>query len=260
MTTRTRDNLLSAGYYALLVLLVGAVLFQVLSDILPVGAKQVSHNTEAYTTAAILAFWVQFVRPRLHGSRWEWPVTGGAALCAFGVALLFYLAGEWPTRVTTLNEAFFALAALMPYVQPRRRRADLALAISGLTLAIIVFGGWTAIVTDMAEALAVLLLAPVALDVFDRRRLDPAAPARRARRIGWFVFLVVAPIVLHVLAYRVGLSGVAGDVVRYGVRFYEAFIFLLIFQGFFAIVAQRAGRESAEPPVEGWSPQATPAS
>ncbi|MFG2005618.1 hypothetical protein ACGFNU_41370 [Spirillospora sp. NPDC048911] len=250
MTIRNRDNLLSAGYYALLILLVSAVLFQVLSDILPVGAKQVSHNTEAYTTAAILALWVQFARPRLHGSRWEWPVTWAVALCAFGVALLFYLAEEWPTRVTTLNEAFFALAALIPYVQPRRRHRDAALVLSGLTLALIVFGGWTAIVTDMAEALAVLLLAPLALDVFDRRVLDPAAPAARTRRIGWFAFLIVAPVVLHVLAYRIGLSGIPGDVVRYAVRFYEAFIFLLIFQLFFAVVTPRRARKSTGSPVE----------
>lgn len=248
MPTEKRVTYLSAAFYGLLSFLLIAILFEFVTSIVPVGAGQVSHNSEAYAAIIILGLWIQLARPRLHGSRWEWPVTAGAAvLCLIVALVLFMHEGEWPSRWVTLNETLFGLAVVIPYVQPRRRRPALGVALFTVTLAVMVFGGSTELVTDWAENLAIVALAALAFDVFDRGILDPDAPDDRARRYGWYVLLLIAPLTLRFLQYDLGVEGWFGDVTRYGVRFYEAFIFLLVLELFFVFGLGRVGRRAGEP-------------
>ncbi len=227
---------LAVVFHAVLLLTLASVLFQFLDSLLPKGlAKQVSHNTEAYFSAVVLVAWIQSVRPRLHGSRAEWPVTAAAAAVCLAVALVFYNATSWPTRFTTLNEALFALAVLIPIVQPRTRRPALTLGMAGALFAVTLVGSRNAFIVDMAETLAVLILAPLALDLFDRRVLTADAPVRRAPLACWIAFLIAMPLVLHMVTYQVGATGVLGEASRYGVRFYEAFILMLLLHAYFGV-------------------------
>ena len=60
------------------------------------------------------------MRPRLAGRagrQWPIAVLAGMIMLAIGVALV---QTHLPSRFRTLNEAFIALAVLIPYVQARR--------------------------------------------------------------------------------------------------------------------------------------------
>lgn len=247
MSTGNRVALLSAAFYGLLTVLLAAVLFEFVTDLLPVGAGQVAHNSESYAAVLVLGPWVQFVRPRLHGRRLEWPVTAAAALGCLAVALVLFQADDWPTRFTTLNETFFGLAVLIPVAQPRRRAPGLSAALSALALPAIVVGAAfdSDLIDDLAESLALVMLTPIALDIFDRGILTPGAGTARGLRYGWWAFLLGMPIALRVLEYDIGFGGWFGEVTRYGVRFNEAFVFLLIFELWFAAVPP--GGRAVEP-------------
>lgn len=242
MRNGSKTGYISMAYYGILCFLLVAVLFDFLGDLLPFGAKHIARNSEGITAAIVVGLWVQFARPRLHGSRWEWPLTAAASLGFLTVALVFYHAGSWPTRVTTLNETLFALVAVIPFVQASRRHPRPALAVSGAVLAVILFGQGLDLVTNMAETLAILLLVPVGLDFIDRGILDPDGPTRRAVRYGWYLFLIAAPLAFHVLQYRMDSTGWLGDIVQYGVRLNEAFIFMLLFEAYFTFALGRAGK------------------
>ena len=57
----------------------------------------------------------------------------------------------------------------------------------------------------------------------------------------------MVPITLSVLEYRVGVDGVLGAAVRYGVRVTEAFICLLLVELYFAVLLGRTGRQEPAP-------------
>ena len=57
----------------------------------------------------------------------------------------------------------------------------------------------------------------------------------------------MVPIVLSVLEYQVGVDGVAGVAVRYGVRVTEAFVCLLLVEVYLAVLLGRTGRRDAAP-------------
>jgi hypothetical protein len=126
-------------------------------------------------------------------------------------------------------------------------------------LAVVVAFESTAAVTDLAETFGILILAPVAFDLVDRGLLDPAARTSTRSRWLWYAALVAVPIVLSVLEYQVGVDGVAGDAVRYGVRVTEAFICLLLVELYLAVGLGRTGRtgrgpSSAAPMLAGSTP------
>ncbi len=96
--------------------------------------------------------------------------------------------------------------------------------------------------TDLAETLGALLLFPIGFYVIDRGILDPDAVTSSASRRAWYALLLLLPIVMSILQYRIGLTGLANDVTRYIVRFHEAFVFLLLVEVFFAVGLGRRGR------------------
>ena len=228
---------MSAVFYGALLLVLAGILLGLWPAVLPRAiATRLGHNSEGFLLALVLGAWIQFARPRLAGSPREWPVTGTAGV-ACGAVGVFLLATHLPSVVRTLNEAFLAAALLIPYVQLRRpvpRWLPVLLPVA--TLAVIVLGERVQSVTDAAEALGVLALAPIALDLVDRRILDPAARPSRSVRYGWYALLVVAPVLFSVLEYRLG---VGGEALRFAVRITEAFVCLLLIELYFAVAPRR---------------------
>src|SRR5688500_13359197 len=95
---------LRVAFYGGLLLLMAAILLELLGGVLPDGlARRIGFNSEGYTLALMVAAWIEFVRPRLLGSRRQWPVTLGVSLAcaAIGIALL---STDLPSRFRTLNE------------------------------------------------------------------------------------------------------------------------------------------------------------
>jgi hypothetical protein len=225
-------TIVGAVFYGALVAVLAGILLGLWPALLPHGiAVRLGHNSEGFLLALVLASWIEFARPRL-GWRATAAVAGLSA--AVGVVLL---ATELPSRVRTLNEAFLAAALLIPYVQLRRPLPRwLPVVLPLAALAVMVLGERTQSVTDLAEVLGVLLLAPIALDLVDRGILDRVARPAAAWRLGWYAFLIVTPVVFSVLEYRVG---VGGEAVRYAVRITEAFVCLLLIELYFAARGRR---------------------
>ena len=248
---RVRGNraVVTVTFYAALVAIIVGILFDVLRLVLPDAiAVRIGHNSEGFVLALIVAAWVQFCRPRLSSSRREWPLTALAAagLFAVGVAML---GNEVPPRIHTLNESFLALALLVPYLQLRRPlpRRLVWWSATGVLVVIVLFNR-TAAVTDLAEGLAILLLAPLAFDVVDRAILDPGATTSNRLRGAWYALLVLAPLCFSLVEYHLGVGGLLGEVVRYAVRVTEAFVCLLLVELYFAVALGRTGPR--EPVIE----------
>ncbi|MEX2203022.1 MAG: hypothetical protein WD965_02925 [Actinomycetota bacterium] len=248
-------TVIEIGFYGgLLAVLVG-ILFEIFPMFLPAAvADRIGNNSEGVLLALLLALWIQFARTDLSGSPREWPVAAAAAFACLAIAV-FLLLTDFPTRFRTLNEAFLAASVLIPYVQVRRPLPpNLATWLSVAVLAVIVFGQRTQVVTDLAETLGVLVLAPIGFDIVDRGILDPRAVTSTRLRYAWYAILVITPIAFSVLEYGVGLSGVAGEVTRYAVRIAEAFLFMLLVEMYFAMglgrTGQRSGVVSPEAPVQ----------
>ena len=227
-----------AGLGVLLV----CILLALLPRLLPGGlASKVAFNSEGYLLALALAAWVQFVRPRLHGRRSEWPVTAAVAAGSLVVGVALFNS-DLTSRVKTLNETFIALSLILLYVQARRRPApSVALVSSLVVLAIVVFGNRTEIVTQLAESLGMLLLVPVAFDVVDRGILDPRAPTSSARRYTWYALLVVMPSTFSLLWHGFDLTGLGYEITRYDIRMHEAFVGVLLVELYFAVGLGRTG-------------------
>jgi hypothetical protein len=234
-------TVLSVAFYATVAAVLVAVLAQLFPLFLPDAlAGRIGHNSEGLLLALVIAAWIQFVRPRLTGTDREWVVTAlVAGLClALG---LFLVLTDLPSRFRTLNEPLLAAALLVPYVQVRRPlpgRSALWLALGVLTVTVVF--NRTAVITDLAEMLAALILVPLALDVVDRGILDPEAETSRPLRYAWYGFLVLAPIVFSVLQYQVGFDGVLGEALRYSVRIAEVFVTLLLVELYAAVMRSRA--------------------
>ncbi len=238
-----RETVVGTAFYLGLGFLLGAILFDVLREVIPPNiARRIGFNSEGYTAALLLALWVQFVRPPLRGRPREWPVTllAGLVLATIGV-LLF--TSDLPSRFKTLNETMFALALVIPYVQVRRPvPMRLALCISGLLLVITVAFNRTEFVVLLSETLALLLLAPIAFDVIDRGILDGHAPTSPRLRYAWYTLLVLLPVTSSLLFHNQTFGGgLLAEAVRYEVRLHEAFIAILLVQLYFAVGLRRTG-------------------
>src|SRR3954471_1489195 len=239
---------LTVVFYAAVAGVLAGILFQVLPLLLPDSvAGRLGRNSEGLLLALVLAGWIQFVRPRLAGTRQEWTVTTLVAVLLLALGI-FLIVTDLPSRIRTLNEALLAAALLLPYMQVRRPvpgRIALWLAVG--TLAATVVFNRTTIVTTLAEVLAALFLVPLALDLVDRVILDPWAKTSRPVRYGWYAFLVVAPIVFSLLEYHhAGFGGLLGETLRYLVRVTEVFICLLLIEPYFTIVHGRTGSDGAD--------------
>lgn len=243
---RPSSTAVSAVFYVAGTVTVAAVLADVLSAVLPDGlAVRIAHNSEGLVLALLLAAWIQFARPRLAGASREWRIT---ALVAVGCVVVGagLLLTDLPSRFRTLNEAFLAAAVVIPYLQVRRPLpAGLAPALAAAVLVVVGSTHRTELTTALAEAAGVLLLVPLAFDVVDRGILDPEGRTSPRTRLAWYVFLVAAPAAFAVLQYGVGVTGGAGEVIRYAVRITEAFVCLLLVELFFAVGLGRTGRRAA---------------
>jgi hypothetical protein len=166
-----------------------------------------------------------------------------------GAVLL--LASDLPSRFRTLNETFLAVSCLFIYVQasrplPRRVAPVLAIAV----LAVIVLANRTAAVTDLAETLGMLLLAPLALDVVDRGILDPEARTSLRLRLSWYGLLICLPICFSLLWHAGILTGLAYEITRYDIRMHEAFVGILLMELYFAVALGRIGQAQQSSPEE----------
>jgi hypothetical protein len=229
-------RLLPVVFYGGLLLVLASIVFQWLARIAPDGvSSRVGHNSEGYLAALVVAAWIQYVRPRLTGQRREWLVTGAVAAVSLAVGLLL-IASDLPSRWRTLNETFLALALLLPYLQLRRPVPRLLAGgiAAGLFVVVVAFES-TAAVTDLAETFGLLILAPIAFDLVDRGILDRAATTSPRSRWLWYGALVLVPVALSVLEYQVGVHGVLGVAIRYGVRVTEAFVGLLLVELYLAV-------------------------
>ncbi len=243
MSQSSRRRALTVLFYGGLGLLVAGVLLQSFTELLPGGvANRINHNSEGYLLALLLGAWIQFVRDPLRGTRREWPVVAAVAVLGAAIALGL-LASDLPSRFRTLNEAFLAAALVIPYVQVRRPLPrHLAAILAGGVLLVVVAGNRTAVITELAETLAALMLAPVAFDIVDRGILDPDATTSPRLRYAWYAALVAVPIGFSVLQYGLDLGGTAGDVTRFGVRLAEMFICVLVLELWFTVGLGRTGR------------------
>lgn len=225
-----------AGLCVLLVLIITKVLKE---DILPgtVG-RHISNDSEGYVLALLLAAWIEYVRPRLAGRRAEWAVTAVAAVVMFLIFLFLYNTHSVIGTVKTLNETFFALAFLIPYVQLARRPP--VAAAWGCALALLVativldHTSLMGIVTALAEGVVMLILAPVAFDVADRGILTPERPSPLRVRQAWWAILVVLPLAF-IVAQHAGLGGPLGGAAHYAARAQEAFVGMFLLEIYFAI-------------------------
>ncbi|PZS33631.1 MAG: hypothetical protein DLM59_06205 [Pseudonocardiales bacterium] len=242
MRSGRRTTILGALFYGALLVLLAGCLVKVFPHILPKAiASRINHNSEGYVAALVLGSWIQFARARLRRSPLQWPLTlaAGAACLAIGVVMLTV---HLPSQVKTLNEAFFALALLVPYVQLRRPLPALVpLGLSAAVLVLIVVSHGAKDTTLLAETLGMLLLAPITLDSIDRGILDSSARTSLPARYLWYAFLVVAPIVFSVVQYHIGDTGTLQVVTRYAVRVTEAFVFMLFVTLYFAVGLGRTG-------------------
>jgi hypothetical protein len=241
MTNRRRA--VATVFYAGLTVLLALILLQWLDDV--IGTKlavHIGHNSEGYLGALMFAAWIQFVRPRLSGTRSEWPVTiaAGAACLAIGLALV---ASDLPSRFRTLNETFFAAAGLLIYLQLRRPLPRIvAYGVPLVVLVVVLAAGDVSGVTDLAETSIMVLLFPIGLDLIDRGILEPGAVVPVVRRYSWYAALVLIPIVFAVLRRKAGVEGVVGDRMQYTLRGLEGFIAVLFVQLYLAVFLPRTDR------------------
>jgi hypothetical protein len=233
--SRTRAQLI--GYAALAVLL-ALIISKHLGDLLPrVAAHHVGSDSEGYALALLLVPWIAWVRPRLLGRQAALPVAllAGAGSGAVGVWLYgSHVLGT----VKTLNETFLALALLFPYVTLRRPLARPTGAVCSLVVLVVTVlleqTGAHQVVTNVAEGVVMLLVVPLALDVFDRAALDPEQPVSWRARLGCWAALLVVPAV-SILLRHVSLGRDAHLVVDFAARAQEAFVGTLLVLLYLAI-------------------------
>jgi hypothetical protein len=217
-------------------------------------ATEIGHNREALGLALLLCPVIQWFRP--WASRQRYPmvlaVVLGVALFAFGRWMEFH--SGWASDYTTFSESFYGAGVLTIYVQPRRP-LRWGPWLSALVLAVIVVFFKTGWVLDQAEDLVMIMLGPVAFDLFDRRILDRSAPDNKRLRAGWVVALVAAWFVLWRLAkvVRPDLHGPVDYGIDYGYRAAEAYWGIWLVHVYFSYWLGRAWLDrtpnSADPDV-----------
>ena len=238
-----RRRVLSWLFYGGLLLLMAAILTTLLGRLLPAElARRIGFNSEGYTLAVVLAGWIQFVRPKLtRATRWQ--VTLVAAAC-LALALALYTSAL-PSQFKTLNETFFALSLILPYVTlPRPLRRWPPMASVGLLVAVLVGVASSPAqspVVLLAETVAALILVPLAFDVVDRGILEPTARTVSGLRYCWYAVLVVVPLLVVLLGTEARSGGGFADVLEYLGRVHEAVIGILLVQLYFAVGLGRTG-------------------
>lgn len=150
---------------------------------LPSGlASQIGHNSEALALALLVAALIHVYRRRGRGA---WCAVVGLVLVVAGLLLQ---RADLPTSVVTLNEALVGAGLIAWYLLLPRSPVVGVVTSAAILLAVVVFFD-TTFVLDQAESLVPAILVPLALDVFDRRLLQPWAPDNGLLRVLWIAFL-----------------------------------------------------------------------
>jgi hypothetical protein len=238
-----RRRIFAVLYYGGLALVLALILLQLLDEVLGKKlATHIGHNSEAYLAALVLAAWIQYARPRLAGTRVEWPVAVlvGAVMLVIGIALI---QTHLPSRFRTLNEAFIALAVLIPYVQARRPLSRvLSYGLPGLVLLLVLVVGDRGLVRDLAETATMLIFIPIGLDLVDRGILQSDAVTSIRARWTWYAALVLIPIVFIALRKGAHVGGWAGNRMLYSQRGLEGYIAAFFIEVYFAVFLGWVGR------------------
>ncbi len=240
-------------YYGGLVVLLALIITKTLPHVIPGKAgKHIAQDSEGWVLALLLPLWIEYARPRLAGRRTEWVATTAVALLMFAVLLLLYNSHSIIGSVKTLNETFFALIFLIPYVQPIRRPPQYvawgcALAVLVLLL-VIDHTSLMGLVTNLAEGVVMMIIAPIAFDVTDRGILQPDRPSPLRLRQAWWVLLLILP-VLFILVRHAHVGGPAGAADYYATRAQEAFAGMLLLELYFAVRRSRWLNPGGEAPA-----------
>lgn len=240
---RSRTKALAVLFYGGLALVLALILLERLDDV--IGAKlagHIGHNSETYLAALVLGLWIQFVRPRLAATRYEWVVAiaVGVVLLAIGIALV---QTHLPSRFRTLNEAFVAVGLLVPYVQLRRPlpRA-VTIGLPAALILLVLAAGDVGVIENQAESVVMLILIPIGLDLVDRGILQSDAVTSVRTRWAWYATLVLVPIVFVALRKGAHVGGWAGDRMLYSQRGLEGYLLVFFLEVYFAVLLGWVGR------------------
>jgi hypothetical protein len=238
-----RRKIIAVLYYGGLTLALALILLQLLDELLGKRlATHIGHNSEAFLAALVLSAWIQYARPRLAGRRAEWPAAllVGVIMLVIGIALV---QTHLPSRFRTLNEAFVALAILIPYVQARRPLSRvLSYGLPAAVLLLVLVVGDRGLVRDQAESAVMLILIPIGLDLIDRGILESDAVTSIRARWTWYAALVLIPIVFVALRKGAHVGGWAGNRMLYSQRGLEGYIAAFIIEVYFAVFLGWVGR------------------
>jgi hypothetical protein len=241
----------SVVFFAVMAAVLLVLVTKAQTSFLPEGmATRIGHNSEVFALAILAVAAILARRRRPPVPAWV-HVAVAAALAAVG---LFIFYGPVAPTVKTLNEPVFAGAALWLFVLPRRPLPKVWLA-SIVLVAVVTLGYNTSLITLQAESIVVLILAPLVLDVTDRRLLDPSAPDLPLLRWVMIALLVLVPVVLIVFLKSEPLPGFFADAAKYASRGTEGFWGLAIVELYFVVrfwlerdLSGRNGRSSAPRP------------
>jgi hypothetical protein len=239
----TRDKVFAIVYYGGLAVGLALILLQRLDDIVGKSlATHIAHNSEAYLAALVLTAWIQFVRPRLAGTRAEWPVAiaVGVVLVVIGIVLV---QTHLPSRFRTLNEAFIGMGLLIPYVQARRPlNRVVSLGVPGVMLLLVLVAGNTGVIKDQAESAMMIILLPIGLDLIDRGILQSDAVTSVRQRYAWYAALILVPVLFVALRKGAHVGGWAGNRMLYSQRGLEGYILVFFLEVYLAVCLGWVGR------------------
>ncbi|HST65745.1 MAG TPA: hypothetical protein VLM05_11205 [Mycobacteriales bacterium] len=230
-------------FYGGLALVLALILLERLDDVLGGSlASHIGHNSEAYLAALVLGAWIQYARPRLAGTRSEWPaaIAVGVVLLAIGIALV---QTDLPSRFRTLNEAFIALGLLVPYVQLRRPLPQaVTIGVPAALILLVLAAGDVGVVKDQAESVVMLILVPIGLDLVDRGILQSDAVTSVRARWAWYATLILVPVLFVALRKGAHVGGWAGDRMLYSQRGLEGYLLAFFLEVYFAVFLGWVGR------------------
>lgn len=160
-------------------------------------ATPVARNSEGWLIALGVCASLDFLRPRLAQGRRPMATATviGVALLLAGLALRV---APLPGSVVTLNESLVALGLLVPYLQLTRPVGRRAAILPVIALVAALLSPASAFLTDMAEAVAALVLIPLVVDVIDEGLVAGRAPNRVRSGLG-AVLLTSTIVLVHVL-------------------------------------------------------------
>jgi hypothetical protein len=238
----------TVAFFAALALGLLLIVTHVLPMLLPDGiATQIGHNSESLLFAIAICGIVQFLLPWLrHSNLSPWLVTAPGAVGCFVLGYVLIHSG-WPSTIVTLNEPVIAVGFMLLYLSIPRPFRYAPLVAIGIFVGIVIFFR-THFVLDQAESLVPALLAPLAIDVFDRTIMEPGREGASGRRLAWMSLLLALAVSL-IFAARWARTDLHGPVrlgIDYAQRAAEAYWGWLLIHAYFGYWIGRA---------RGWSPR-----